>query len=133
MQNTTTTLPSFEAFKSEAMQLKKDDDTLSNHMTALNLTAEKYGYRNWPTIRPLLRTRTELQDDSFNKLTKIGKELAENTFWIGLALKENKKSPYSKTHDHETIVSRAKESYHAIQGIFVEAEKLKIIEIKTRV
>jgi len=52
--NTTTALPSIDAFKAQAKALKEKDAQLK-HTHALEQVSQQYGYRNYNSIKPFLR------------------------------------------------------------------------------
>jgi len=52
MQNTT--LPSTQEFKKQAKVLKKKDKNIKSLGHALNIMAQKFGHKNWNTIKDLL-------------------------------------------------------------------------------
>lgn len=52
MQNTI--LPSTQEFKKQAKELKKKDKNIKSLGHALNIMAQKFGYKNWNTIKDLL-------------------------------------------------------------------------------
>ncbi len=100
------------------------ENTPVKHSAVLETISKSLGFKDYNALSPVLKEGT--QESDFDKLTKIGVELAENVFWIGLALKENKERPYHDLHDPEEIVTRAKDTDEAIHGIFIETEKLGI-------
>lgn len=52
MQNTT--LPSIQEFKKQAKELKKKDKNIKSLGHALNIMAQKFGHKNWNTIKDYL-------------------------------------------------------------------------------
>jgi len=83
-----TILPSFIDFKNEAKELFKNDSTIKKHGQALSKLSQKYGFKNWKTIRPHLiaeSTKNEevrsipsgVLEDEFNEFFKSSLEKIE--------------------------------------------------------
>ncbi len=58
MQNTT--LPSIQEFKKQAKALKKKDKNIKSLGHALNIMAQKFGHKNWNTIKDNLEDKEPL-------------------------------------------------------------------------
>lgn len=62
----TVELPTMKEYKLEAKQLRVNNENITGHSMALHCLANKYGYKNWHTIRPKL-VLNDLVNENINE------------------------------------------------------------------